>query len=75
MQVIEKQLGYRRKQGAGEFNGRFQEFEYLPGKPAENWDVDERHLSVLIPERQISTPVEVASRLADIIEKESAKII
>lgn len=31
MQAIEKDLGFRRKQRTGEFNGRFQEFEYRPG--------------------------------------------
>jgi sporulation-control protein len=111
MQAIEKELGFRRKQHTGEFNGRVQEFEYYPtsfmrgsldelevvylpqqegvrlylqidkksrgliGMLASNWDLDERHVSVLIPNEQITTPGEVASRLKSIIESEYRKII
>lgn len=111
MQAIEKELGFRRKQYTGEFNGRVQEFEYYPtsfmrgklnelevvylpqeegirlylqidkrarglvGMLASNWDLNERHVSVLIPNGQITTPGEVASRLNNIIESEYRKII
>ena len=110
MQAIEKELGFRRKQRTGEYNGRVQEFEYYPtsfmrgkldelevvylpqrdgvslylqidkkargliGLLASDWDLDERHVSVLIPNGQITAPAEVASRLADLLEREYRKI-
>jgi len=111
MQAIEKELGFRRKQRTGEFNGRVQEFEYYPtgfmrgkldelevvympqqdgvrlylqidkkargliGMIASDLDLDERHVSVLIPNGQITTPAEVASRLTIIIDREYGKIL
>ncbi|HAP31574.1 MAG TPA: sporulation protein [Firmicutes bacterium] len=111
MQAVEKELGFRRRPRTGEYNGRFQEFEYLPvnfmrgkldeleviylpqqdgiklylqldkkargliGLLTDEWDLDERHLSVIIPNSHITTPAEVASWLADLIEREYRKII
>jgi sporulation-control protein len=111
MQAIEKELGFKRRPRTGEYNGRFQEFEYLPvnfmrgkldeleviylpqqdgiklflqldkkargliGLLTDEWDLDERHLSVIIPNDHITTPAAVASWLADLIEREYRKII
>jgi sporulation-control protein len=46
----------------------------LIGMLASDWDLDERHVSVLIPNGQITVPSEVASRLAGLIEREYGKI-
>jgi sporulation-control protein len=106
MQAIENQLGFRRKQRTGEYNGRFQEFEYRPGNfmlgkldelevvyqverdgvrlfmqidkkargllgmIAEEWDLDERHVSLFVPNAQITTPHGVAQYIADFIDHE-----
>jgi len=110
MQAIEKELGFRRKPHTGEFNGRFQEFEYKPGRfmlgkldelevvyqverdgirlfmeidkkagglfgmLAEGLDLDERHVSLFVPNGQISTPAAVASFIGDFIEKEYRRV-
>jgi len=42
---------------------------------AENWDLDERNISVFLSNAQITTPGEVAQRLANLIETEYRRII
>jgi len=110
MQAIEKELGFRRKPRTGEFNGRFQEFEYRPddfmfgkldelevvytverdgvrlfmqidkkarglfGMIAEEWDLDERHVSLFVPNGQISTPAVTASFIGEFIEREFRRV-
>jgi sporulation-control protein len=110
MQAIEKQLGFRRQPRTGEYNGRFQEFEYRPGNfmlgkldelevvyqverdgvrlfmqidkkarglfgmIAEEWDLDERHVSLFVPNAQIVTPAVTAEYIADFIEREYRRI-
>lgn len=110
MQAIEKQLGFRRKPRTGEYNGRFQEFEYRPanfmfgkldelevvyqverdgvrlfmqidkkarglfGMIAEEWDLDERHVSLFVPNAQIITPALTAEYIAEFIGREYRRI-
>ena len=110
MLAIEKQLGFRRKPRTGEYNGRFQEFEYRPGSfmlgkldelevvyqverdgirlfmqidkrarglfgmIAEEWDLDERHVSLFVPNAQITTQVAVAEFIAEFIDREYRRI-
>ena len=110
MQAIEKQLGFRRKPRTGEYNGRFQEFEYRPaqfmfgkldelevvyqverdgvrlfmqidkkarglfGMIAEEWDLDERHVSLFVPNAQITTPAVTAEFIAQFIDREYRRI-
>jgi len=110
MQAIEKQLGFRRKPRTGEYNGRFQEFEYRPGNfmhgkldelevvyqverdgvrlfmqidkrarglfgmIAEEWDLDERHVSLFVPNAQITTPAATGEYIADFIDREYRRI-
>jgi sporulation-control protein len=47
----------------------------LIGMLASDMDLDERHVSVFIPDGLITVPSEVASRLADFIEREYRKIL
>jgi len=110
MQAIEKQLGFRRKPRTGEYNGRFQEFEYRPahfmagkldelevvyqverdgirlfmqidkrarglfGMIAEEWDLDERHVSLFVPNAQITTPAATGEYIAEFIDREYRRI-
>ncbi len=110
MNSIEKQLGFRRKPRTGEYNGRFQEFEYRPGNfmlgkldelevvyqverdgirlfmqidkkarglfgmIAEEWDLDERHVSLFVPNAQITTPAATAEFIAEFIDREYRRI-
>lgn len=110
MQAIEKHLGFRRKPRTGEYNGRFQEFEYRPaqfmlgkldelevvyqverdgirlfmqidkkarglfGMIAEEWDLDERHVSLFVPNAKITTPAVTAEYIADFIDREYRRI-
>lgn len=110
MHAIEKQLGFRRKPRTGEYNGRFQEFEYRPGNfmlgkldelevvyqverdgirlfmqidkkarglfgmIAEEWDLDERHVSLFVPNAQITIPAATAEFIAEFIDREYRRI-
>lgn len=41
---------------------------------AEEWDLDERHVSLLVPNAQITAPAVVAEYLAGFIEREYRRI-
>jgi len=110
MQAIEKVLGFHRKPRTGEFNGRYQEFEYRPtnfmrgkldelevvygaasggiklfmqidkrargllGMIAEEWDLDERNVSLFVPDSALSSPNAAANFISEFIDNEFRRI-